>query len=65
MLSLLIMDLFVSFLKTRYNSRTLIEKEGTVHMGHKSPARVATGSSSKPGQAKQVKQSKSAKPRKK
>ena len=39
-------------MKTRYNEGTFIEKEGIVSMGHKSPARVGTGSSSKPGPAK-------------
>jgi len=45
-------DLFESILGIRYNIRALIEKEGIVRMGHKSPVRVGTGSSSKPGQAK-------------
>ena len=45
-------DLFESILEIIYNTRTFIEKEGLVRMGHKSPVRVGTGSSSKPGQAK-------------
>ena len=43
---------FESILKTSYYVRKLIEKGGMVRMGHKSPARVGTGSSSKSGQAK-------------